>query len=61
MTDPELLISQLEALIENPDAFSQYQKKLIQLSKKAVVIFDTPLDTLRRFAHSVCSKFMALL
>jgi hypothetical protein len=58
--NPTLLVAQLNALIENPDAFSECKITIQELCPKAASVFDGPDETVRRFMFSVCQSIMVV-
>jgi hypothetical protein len=51
--NPALLLEQLRALVETPDAFASERQEIIKLSRKAAVILEEPFETFQRIAYSV--------
>ncbi|KIM92532.1 hypothetical protein OIDMADRAFT_185121 [Oidiodendron maius Zn] len=59
--NPKILIDQLRALIDNPDAFSAAKRSIVDLSIKAKAVFDGPFDTMRRLTCAPLPGVMAYI
>lgn len=53
--DPTALIQQLTLLAKNPEAFSQHQKEIFSLVRKAATVLETPFELIQRVPYSVCT------
>ena len=53
VASPDVLIGQLRALVENPEAFSSQRQEIIKLSRQAAVVLEDPFETFQRLAYSV--------
>jgi hypothetical protein len=53
VTNPDLLVQQLKALLANPEAFSAQGPEIIQLSRQAAVTLQGPFETFQHLAYSV--------
>lgn len=53
VVEPTVLMEQLRAVIENPEAFAVQAQEIIQLSRKAAVMLEGPFEMFQRLAYSV--------
>ncbi|KAH6676315.1 putative sterigmatocystin 8-O-methyltransferase precursor [Halenospora varia] len=50
--DPALLLQQLQAVVDNPDAFTSSRKEIIRLSRKASLLLEDPFEMFQRLVYS---------
>ena len=48
-----ILLQQLRAVIETPDAFATDRQEIMNLARKASVELEGPFETMQRLAYSV--------
>jgi len=53
VVEPTVLMEQLHAVIENPEAFAVQAQDIIQLTRKAAVMLEGPFELFQRLAYSV--------
>lgn len=56
--NPDVLVQQLRALVENPEAFASgfQRQEIMKLSRQAATLLEDPFEMFQRLAYSVCQS-----